>query len=310
DCYGDDPSINALEQRVAAMLGKPAALFVPSGTMANQLAVAGHARPGETLACAVETHVMVHEGAGPARLAGVQPMPLGTRMGFGPADLEGLIHEERCGWPRVGLVWLENTLGLAGGVVWAPEQMRAIAEVARAQGRPVHIDGARLWNAHVASGTPLPEMTAMADSVGVCLSKGLGCPVGSVLAGERDFIARARVIRHTYGGALRQAGVLAAAGLYALEHHVARLADDHRRARALWEGLRDLKCWQAREPQTNIVRFDLEAGADADRLCAAMRARGVLCYPNKYSEVRLVVHLGIDDQAITETIARARAALA
>ncbi len=304
DCYGDDPSVIELEQRVAALLGKPAALFVPSGTMANQLAVATHTLPGQALACAAEAHVQVHEDASAARLSGVQTMALGTRRGFSAAELERLLREESCGWPPVGLVWLENSLGLAGGAIWPLTQMRAIAELARAHGRAIHLDGARLWNAHVATGASMAELAAVADSTSVCLSKGLGCPAGSLLTGSVEFVARARGHRHAFGGSMRQAGVLAAAGLYALEHHVARLADDHRRARRLWSGLRDLACWTAIEPETNLALFVLPEGGDAELLCAPLREAGILCYPNKYSEIRLVVHLGIDDAAIDEAIAR------
>jgi threonine aldolase len=310
DCYGDDPTVNELERRVAALLGKPAALFVPSGTMANQLAVAGHTRPGEAIACAAEAHVAVHEDAAAARLSGVATMPLGTRRGFAALELEDRIREETCGWPRVGLVWLENTLGLAGGVVWPLAELLQIAELARAHGRALHLDGARLWNAHIATGQPLPDIARAADSVSVCLSKGLGCPVGSLLCGEADLIARARASRHAFGGAMRQAGVLAAAGLHALDHHVERLRDDHRRARRLWQGLRDLDCWRAIEPETNMVVFELPPRSDAEALCAPLRAAGVLCYPNKYSEIRLVVHLGVDDDAIELAIARIRGVLA
>jgi threonine aldolase len=310
DCYGDDPSVNELERRVAALMDKPAALFVPSGTMANQLAVAGHTRPGEAIACAAEAHVAVHEDAAAARLSGVQSMPLGTRRGFSALELEDRLREETCGWPRVGLVWLENTLGLAGGVVWPLAQLQAISELARAHGRPLHIDGARLWNAHIATGHSLTEFARTADSVSVCLSKGLGCPVGSLLCGETELIARARASRHAFGGAMRQAGVLAAAGLHALDHHVERLRDDHRRARRLWQGLSDLDCWRAIEPETNMALFELPERGDAEALCAPLRAAGVLCHPNKYSEIRLVVHLGIDDAAIELAIARIRSVLA
>jgi threonine aldolase len=310
DCYGDDPSVNELERRVAALMDKPAALFVPSGTMANQLAVAGHTRPGEAIACAAEAHVAVHEDAAAARLSGVQSMPLGTRRGFSALELEDRLREETCGWPRVGLVWLENTLGLAGGVVWPLAQLQAISELARAHGRPLHIDGARLWNAHIATGHSLTEFARTVDSVSVCLSKGLGCPVGSLLCGEAELIARARASRHAFGGAMRQAGVLAAAGLHALDHHVERLRDDHRRARRLWQGLSDLDCWRAIEPQTNMALFELPERGDAEALCAPLRAAGVLCHPNKYSEIRLVVHLGIDDAAIELAIARIRSVLA
>lgn len=306
DCYGDDPSVIELERRVATLLGKSAALIVPSGTMANQLAVATHTRPGQVLACAAEAHVQVHEDASAARLSGVQTMAIGSRRGFSAAELDALLREESCGWPPVGLVWLENTLGLAGGVIWPLESMQAIAELARARGRALHLDGARLWNAHVASGKTMAELASVADSTSVCLSKGLGGPAGSLLAGSEEFVARARGHRHAFGGSMRQAGVLAAAGLHALDHHVARLADDHRRARRLWEGLRDLPCWTAIEPETNLALFVLPDDRDAEQLCAPLREAGVLCFPNKYAEIRLVVHLGIDDDAIEDAIERVR----
>lgn len=306
DCYGDDPSVIELERRVAALLGKPAALFVPSGTMANQLAVATHTRPGQVLACAAEAHVQVHEDASAARLSGVQAMAIGSRRGFSAAELRALLREESCGWPPVGLVWLENTLGLAGGVIWPLATMIEIAELARAHGRALHLDGARLWNAHVATGVSMAELASVADSTSVCMSKGLGCPAGSVLVGSEEFIARARGHRHAFGGSMRQAGVLAAAGLHALDHHVTRLADDHRRARRLWMGLRELECWTAIEPETNLALFVLPEDRDAEPLCARLREAGVLCHPNKYAEIRLVVHLGIDDDAIEDAIDRVR----
>ncbi len=310
DCYGDDPSVIELERRVATLLGKPAALFVPSGTMANQLAVATHTRPGQVLACAAEAHVQVHEDASAARISGVQTTPIGSRRGFSAAELDGLLREESCGWPPVGLVWLENTLGLAGGVIWPLEQMTEVAELARERGRPVHLDGARLWNAHVATGSSMAELARVGDSVSVCLSKGLGCPAGSLLTGNEEFVARARGVRHALGGSMRQAGVLAAAGLHALDHHVARLAEDHRRARRLWTGLRDLPDWTANEPETNVVLFELPAGTEAERICGPLRAAGVACYPNKFSEIRLVVHLGLDDDDIEDTLDRVRRVLA
>jgi threonine aldolase len=237
-------------------------------------------------------------------------MPLGTRRGFSAIELEDRLREETCGWPRVGLVWLENTLGLAGGVVWPLVRLQEISTLARAHGRALHIDGARLWNAHIASGHALAELARPADSVSVCLSKGLGCPVGSLLCGETELITRARASRHAFGGAMRQAGVLAAAGLHALDHHVERLRDDHRRARQLWQGLADLDRWRALEPETNMVVFELSDRGDAEALCAPLRSAGVLCHPNKFSEIRLVVHLGVDDAAIELAIARIRSVLA
>ena len=305
DCYADDPSVLALEARVAELLGKPAALFNPTGTMSNQLAVHTHCGRGDVLACAPQCHIEVHEDGGAARLSGVQVATLGTPRGFEAEDLRArLLEETHGGWPRVGLVWLEQTLGLAGGLVQPIERLEGIAEYARSQGRPLHLDGARLWNAHVASGTPLTRYGAVADSLSLSLSKGLGCPAGSVLVGSQSFIDAARGHRHAFGGAMRQSGVLAAAGLWALEQPLDRLGDDHRRARILSESLADLPCWTARPPETNIVVFETHEGAleAAESLCAPLRAVGIGVYPNKYREVRFVLHWGIDDAALEDVV--------
>ena len=308
DCYGDDPSVLALEQRVADLLGKEAAVFLPTGTMANQLAVRTHCAPGETIATHTTAHVRIHEDASAAALSGVQIMPIGTRRGYTLPQLQALLREETCGWPRVGAVWFENTLGEAGGIVWPQQGLEDIAAWARAQGRPTHLDGARVWNAHVQSGTPLPQLAAVGDTVSVALSKGLGAPGGSVLAGTTPLVDAVRRRKHAFGGGVRQIGILAAAGAYALEHHLPRLADDHRRARALARAISDLPGWEVPTPQTNLVVCRVEPPVThAEQLCAPLREAGVLCYPNAYAEVRLVVHLGIDDDAIKAIAERIRA---
>jgi threonine aldolase len=311
DCYGDDPSVQALEAAVAERLGKAAAVFVPAGTMANQIAVRTRCRPGDAIAAHPGAHVQIHEDASAAALSGAQIMPIGTRLGFGVRQLEALVDEESCGWPPVRLVWLEDTLGDAGGVPWPlhddAAHDRGLADVsawARAHGRPVHLDGARLWNAHVATGAPLAALAACGDSVSVSLSKGLGAPVGSLLCGDEAFVAAARRHKHALGGGFRQAGVLAAAGLHALAHHVDRLADDHARARRLAHALRDLPCWDVGEPATNMVIATVRAPwTRAEQLCAPLRAAGVLCNPNTAREARFVLHLGIDDDDLAQAIA-------
>ncbi len=304
DCYGDDPSVAALERAVAELLGKDDAVFLPSGTMSNQLAVRLHARPGRTIACHQTAHVLIHEDASAAGIGGVQLMPLGERTGYTLEQLQGLVREETCGWPPVAAAWLENTLGDAGGVPWPVEQMQSIADWAHAQGRSVHLDGARLWNAHVATGTPLTQLAALADTVSVSMSKGLGAPAGSLLAGASAWIDHARAMRHSMGGSMRQSGILAAAGLHALEHHLPRLSEDHRRARELAAALDGVVGLHVQTPATNMVLAQLQ-GQPAEVLCAPLREAGVLCHPNRYAEVRWVLHLGIDDQAvatIAETI--------
>jgi threonine aldolase len=309
DCYGDDPTVNALEARVAGLLGKEAGVFLASGTMANQIAVHVHARPGDALAAPAGAHVQIHEDGSAAGLSGVQIMPLGTRGGYDAQDLEDLLAEEATGWPPVGVVWVENTLGLAGGRVWPLPAVERVAAVARAHGRPIHLDGARLWNASAASGVGLASWGACADSVTVALSKGLGAPMGSVLCGTEHFVARVRRFKHGFGGGLRQAGLVAAAGVYALDHHVARLQEDHENARRLAGELARLSHWTVETPETNLVLARCVTGAAAP-VCDRLREVGVLCIPNTHREVRFALHLGIDAAGVVEAIARIRRALA
>ncbi len=308
DAYGDDRTVALLEARVAERLGKAAALWVPTGTMANQLAVALHCPRGSTLACAPGAHVRIHEDASAAALSGVQIMAIGDRRGYDVETLDALLDEEACGWPPVALVWLENTLGEAGGAIWPLDSARGLREVAaqaHTRGKRVHLDGARLWNAHVATGIPMAQWAAVADTVSVALSKGLGAPAGSLLCGDPALVARARRLKHAFGGAMRQApALLAAAGLHALDHHVARLADDHRRARVLAAAIADLPHWEVAPPETNLVLARVRSPLRfAEPLCAALRGAGIRCYPNIAREVRFALHLGIRDADI-EVIAR------
>lgn len=318
DCYGEDPTVVALEARMADLLGKAGAVFVTSGTLANQLAVRVHCRPGDAIATHPGAHVRIHEDASAAALSGAQIMPIGTRRGYNVADLAALLAEEACGWPPVRLVWLENTVGDAGGTVWpltepSPEQSRAgvdaaaaIGELAHRHGRVVHLDGARLFNAHIATGVALSRLAAPADSVSVAFSKGLGAPVGSILAGDAAFVAQARRSKHALGGGFRQAGVLAAACLFALDHHIEGLRADHRRARELAQAIAPLACWEVAMPATNLVLAQVQPPfSSAEALCAPLRRAGVLCNPNVAREVRFALHHGIDDDAlrgIIETI--------
>lgn len=306
DCYGDDPTVAALEARVATLLGKEAGLFVPGGTLGNQLAIHVQARSGQTLACVPMAHVQVHEGAAAARMSGVQAMPIGGRYGFGAQDLRDLIAEEANGWPSLGIVCVENTLGAAGGMVWPLDELGQLR--AAAGTTPIHLDGARLWNAHAASGASLAELASPADTVSTCLSKGLGAPAGAVLSGSSEVIDAARACRYAFGGSMRQSGILAAAGLHALEHHLERLVDDHRRAQRLRDGLADLPGWEVQPGDTNIVLLTIAPHlGDAETLAAPLRDAGILCYPNTRSELRLVTHLGIDDARLEEAIVRIRA---
>lgn len=320
DAYGDDPSVCALEARVATLLGKEAALWLPTGTMANQIALSLHAPRASAVLCTPGAHVRIHEDASAAALWGVQLMPIGGRYGFDVATLEGALAEEACGWPPVALVWLENTLGEAGGAVWTLHDdgcrsgvsgLHELATVARAHDKPVHLDGARLWNAAAATGVSMAAWAAVADTVSVALSKGLGAPAGSLLCGPEALLAKARRTKHALGGAMRQApGMLAAAGSHALDHHVDRLVEDHERARALAAGIASLPHWEVADPETNIVLARVRAPLrSAAPLCDALGTVGLRCFPNIASEVRFVVHLGIDDDDIAEAIARIRSCL-
>lgn len=314
DVFGEDPTVAALEARVAERLGHEAGLFVPSGTMANQIAILAHTRPGDEVVVGAGAHSATYESGGAAALAGVQCVTAGTSGHFDVAELEAVIHEpEPFGHVApTTLVMVENTHNRAGGVVLPVERMVEIAGVCRARGLALHLDGARLFNAAVATGRPAADWGRRADSVSICLSKGLGAPVGSVLCGSRAFVRRAHRFRKMLGGGMRQAGILAAAGLYALDHHVTRLAEDHRRARRLAEGLAALpgvRLDPARV-QTNIVVFGLEPTApDPAALCAAVAA-DVRALPFGPRQVRLVTHLDVDDAGVERALAAFARALA
>lgn len=297
DQYGEDPTVNRLQQQVASMLGKEAALFVPSGTMANQIALRVLTRPGDDVIVSRESHAVWHEtGAGGAN-AGVQFSDIGTRGMFTAEELTAAIKPRgHVIYPPSTLVEIENTHNRAGGVIVLQDEIVRICAVAKQHGLASFLDGARLWNAAVASKRPLAELAAPFDLVSVALSKGLGAPAGSVLAASRDVITRAVRHRRMLGGAMRQAGVLAAAGLYAIEHNIERLAEDHANARSL--ALRLARCrgveLDAASVQTNILVFRLADGApDATNVVNAARERGVLIFAFGPRTIRAVTHLDV-----------------
>ncbi|MBI1385742.1 MAG: aminotransferase class I/II-fold pyridoxal phosphate-dependent enzyme [Rhizobiales bacterium] len=286
DVFSDDPTVNRLEAETARLVGKEAALFVPSGTMANQIALRLHLRPGQFVAAETGSHVLRVEAGATAGVSGVAAIAIAGEAGkFTPEQLESALpirHPEMrlLDHYRPGLVWMENTHNAGGGTVWRPDTTAAVAEVARREGCRLHLDGARLWNAAVALGLTEAELAAPFDTVSVCFSKGLGAPVGSAIAGSRDLIARARGIRSQFGGGMRQAGILAAAALHALENHRARLAEDHANALAFARGIADAPGIKV-EPagvETNIVRIDLET-IDAGTFVDALAAEGVRMLP-------------------------------
>jgi threonine aldolase len=242
DVLGDDPTVAALERRTADVLGKEAAVYMPSGTMTNQVAIRAHTEPGDELFCEAEAHCYYYEAGAPAALSGVMCRLIEGRRGiFSAADLKKLLRPANIHHPRSRLVCLENTHNRGGGSIWPLEASAEVASAAREAGMAMHLDGARLWNASVATGIAEKTYAAHFDSLSVCFSKGLGAPVGSALAGSPEFIQRARRFRKMFGGGMRQAGIIAAGALYALEHHRARLADDHANAKALAEGLAEIR---------------------------------------------------------------------
>jgi threonine aldolase len=305
DVFMEDPTVRRLEETVAGILGKEAALFVPSGTMANQIAVAVQTRPGDEVLLEAESHVFLYEGGGAAAIAGAQIRALPGVRGLVEASvLESSLRPSNVHYPPPTLLVLENTHNRSGGRVLPLAGLQATARAAHTAGLRVHLDGARIWNASVASGVPEATYAAACDSVGCCLSKGLGAPAGSLIAGDRAFVDRARFVRKRLGGGMRQAGILAAAGLHALAHHRQRLADDHRRARRLAEALSriDALAIDPADVETNILRIGLRASSP-DAWCAAAGRRGLRIVPFGTGAVRAVLHLDVNDEDLSAAIA-------
>lgn len=299
---GEDPTVNALNARVAALLGQEAAMFLPSGTMCNQVAIATHCRPGDEIIAAQSAHIIGSEGAGAAVFAGcfVRALPCDRGI-FSGAEVTRALRGPKVKSPRSRLVVVEQTSNRGGGSVWTPAEIASVAAATRAAGLALHMDGARLMNAAVASGVAAADFARDFDSVWLDLTKGLGCPLGGVLAGSRRFIAAAEAWKHRFGGALRQAGIVAAAGLHALDHHVERLAEDHETARRLAARLAEIPgiALEPPEVETNIVFFDVAAtGLSARELAEGLEARGVRLGVESETRLRAVTHLDIDRAGI------------
>ncbi|PHK96973.1 low specificity L-threonine aldolase [Pseudoroseomonas rhizosphaerae] len=309
--FGDDPTVNALCDRMAALLGKEAAMFLPSGTMCNVIAILTHCRPGEEVLAHETAHILSSEGGTHAALAGVQINPLkGDRGMFSAEALRAAIRPGGRYSPPQRLLEVEQTANIGGGAVWPQAELDAVVAVAREQGWATHMDGARLMNAVVASGIPAAEMVAGFDSVWLDFTKGLGAPLGAVLAGPADFIGQAWRWKQRLGGSMRQAGICAAACIHALDHHVDRLADDHANARALARGLRQIEGITVEEPDTNLVFFDPSGtGLEAGALVRRLRMEGVQL-SMLGGRIRACTHLGITAPMIEETLALTRKALA
>jgi threonine aldolase len=298
DVFGDDPTVRALEEKVAAITGKEAALFVPSGTMGNQLAIAIHTRPGDQAVVGEGAHPLHYEAGAAGALSGVQLCAVGRGGFFTPDDLEAAIGPRAYYVARTTLAAVENTHNRSGGRIWPLEQARAVADRARSLGLGTHLDGARVWNASAATGVDAATLCASFDTISVCFSKGLGAPVGSAFCASRARVEEARRLRKRWGGAMRQAGILAAAAIYALDHHRARLHEDHVNARELAGRLARIPgCHVDLDAvETNIVNIDL--GVPADEVASEARSRGVAINASGPKRLRAVTHLDVSHDDI------------
>ena len=306
DVFAEDPTINALQEKAARLLGKEAAIFVASGTMANQLSIKAHTQPGDEVIIEAGAHAMNFEGGAGAVLSGVQFFGVpGSRGIIDAAQVEAAIRVDDVHFPVSRLIVIENTHNRGGGSVFPLGKIQQIRELATRRGLRMHMDGARLWNACVATGTSPAAYAAPFDSVSVCLSKGLGCPVGSLVLGSKDFIKRVRRFRKMVGGGWRQAGFLAAAGIYALDHHIDRLQEDHRKALKLAQGLAEIKnvVINPAEVETNILFFDVSrVERTAQEVAAAAKAKGVLLHPTAKTRIRCVTHLDVSFEDIDHAL--------
>jgi len=312
DVYAEDPTINRLESRAAEIFEREAALFVPSGSMGNLLAIWCWTDRGQEVICDARSHTYIHEMGAMSAIAGVMPRTIPTPDGILSWDLIApLVHGSGGYYSPTGLIELESTHNLAGGTVYPPATIGDIADRTHAAGLKIHLDGARIFNAAAALGESVADITRPVDSVMFCLSKGLGAPVGSMLVGSRDFIAKARMRRKILGGGMRQAGVLAAAGLIALEDSPKGLPHDHENARFLAAGLAKIPGIQVDPAQvaTNIVMFDVDRRITAAAFCDALRSRGVLCSAFGPQLVRMVTHYDVDRPAIERALDLVRAVL-
>ena len=310
----EDPTVNLIESRAAELLGQEEAVYLPTATMANEIALRLHGEPGDEVLAEEHSHILISELGGPAALSGFQTRPLpGDRGRLSPEQIRtaARLWDDRH-TPLTRIVSIENTHNSSGGRVWPLEEVEAVAATCRELGLRLHLDGARLFNASVALGVPTAEIAGHADTVTICLSKGLGCPLGALVAGSSDLMARARRFKHLFGGAMRQAGIVAAAGVYAFDHHVDRLAEDHARARRLAEGLADAGLpVEPDEVETNFVQLDvaplgLTYSEALERLHQAGVGFSATIHP---TVLRAVTHLGVTDDDIEQAIEIAPRAL-
>ncbi len=306
DVFGEDPTVNALQEKVANLLGKEAAIFVPSGTMANQLSIKSHTQPGDEVVIEASSHPYNFEGGAGAALSGIQFNCLkGVRGILDASQIEEAIRPPDHHFAVTRLVCLENTHNRGGGSICPIEKISEIHRLTKSKGLLLHLDGARLWNASVATGIKAHEYGQCADSVSVCLSKGLGAPIGSLVAGSKPFIDRVHRFRKMFGGGMRQVGIIAAAGIYALDHHLERLKDDHQNAKRLAVGLKELKgvSIDPKYVETNIVIFDIaDTGMAGSQVADSMKKEGVLIHALSKTQIRLVTHLDVTAEDIEKAL--------
>jgi threonine aldolase len=307
DVFGEDPTVNALEEKVARLFNKEAALFCVSGTQSNQIAISVHVSKGQEVICDELSHIYLYEGGGIMANAGASVKLLKGDLGrLNVNQIKAAISPDDIHACESRLVSLENTVNKGGGSIYTSEALKEISDFCRSVSIPLHLDGARLFNAIVESGQTPAQFGGWFDSISICLSKGLGAPVGSILVGSKDFIKKARRVRKRLGGGWRQAGLLAAAGIYALDHQVDRLKEDHARARVIASICEKLTWVKSILPvSTNIVILELQDGMPSVNKVAELKEKGIYCAPFGPSYVRFVTHLGFDDsalQAFTERI--------
>lgn len=303
DVFEEDPTVKRLEERAAEMFGKEAALYVTSGTQGNQAAILTHCNPGEEIIMESSAHLFLYEGATMSALAGVQPRTIqGKRGAMDPEEVEAAIRKDDIHFPKTSLICLENTHNKAGGAILPWENMKAIHEVATRYNIPIHLDGARIFNASMATGISVKEYASLADTVQFCLSKGLGAPVGSVLVGPKPFIERARKWRKRLGGGMRQAGVIAAPGLVALNEMVDRLAEDHENAKELAQNISSISGLEVEgEIETNIVLINVKGtGMNADQFLEKLKEQGVLAVPFGPYTIRMVTNKEVSSDSLPE----------
>jgi threonine aldolase len=306
DVFNEDPTVNELQHRIARMVNKDAALFVTSGTQANQVSLQAHTRPGEEVICDYHSHIFNYEAGAAGMLAGVQLHPLPGHHGHPTLEqISEVIRPADDHYPQTRLICLENTHNRAGGTIFPLAEIMRISGFAKARGLKMHLDGARLWNASVATGITLAEYAQYFDSVSLCFSKGLGAPLGSIIAGSQDFIQRAHYYRKAYGGGTRQIGIVAAACLFALDNNIDRLQEDHRHAGMLAEALNDCSGFKLDKQavQTNIVITEVTGkGQSAEAVVQRLKENGILALAISSTRIRFVTHMDVNRAQMEQTI--------